>query len=49
MDSTYQDFPEVEKGGSGPPEPPENNTTCNNPPSPRPNFSFLATMATNRP
>ena len=49
MDSTFQDFPEVEEGGSGPLEPPENNTTCTNPPSPGPNFSFLATIATNRP
>ena len=46
MNSTYQGFPETEAGGSGPPE---NNTTCTNPPSPRPNFSFLATMAENRP
>ena len=49
MDSTFQDFLEAEAGGSGPPMPPENNTTCTNPPSPRPNFSFLATMAANRP
>ena len=49
MDSTYQDFPEVEEGGSRTPEPPENNTTCANPPSPRPNLSFLATMAANIP
>ena len=49
MDSTYQDFLETEVGGSRPPEPIENNPTCTNPPSPRPNFSFLATMTTNRP
>ena len=48
MDSTYQDFSKAEDGGSGPPEPPENNTTYANPPYPRPNFSFLATMAANR-
>lgn len=44
MDSTFDDFPEVEAGGSGPPEPLETN-----PPSPRPNFNFLATMAANIP
>ena len=49
MDSTYQDFLEAEEGCSRPPEPPENNTICTNPPSPRPNFSFLATMDANRP
>ena len=48
-DSNYQDFPKVEEGGSRPPESPEKNTTCANPTSPRPNFSFLATMAANRP
>ena len=48
-DSNYQDFPKAEEGGSGPLEPPENNTTCPTPTSPRPNFSFLATMAANRP
>ena len=49
VESTFHDFPEPEDGGSGPPEPLENNPTCINPPSPRPNFLFLATMATNRP
>ena len=49
MDSSYQDFPEAEACGSGPPQPPKNNTTCTNPPSPRPNFSFLATIAANIP
>ena len=39
----------MEEGGYGPPEPPENNPTCSTPTSPRPNFRFLATMATNRP
>ena len=49
MDSTYHDFLETEVGGSGPPQPPQNNTTRTNPPSPRPNIKFLATMAANRP
>ena len=49
VDSTYQDFPEAEEGGSGPPKPLEKNTTCTTPPSPRPNLSFLVTMAANRP
>ena len=49
MDSTIQDFPKTKVGGSGPPKPPANNPTCTNPPSPRSNFSFLATMAENRP
>ena len=49
VDSTYQDFLEAEEGGFGPPEPLVNNTTCINPPSPRPNLSFLATMALDRP
>ena len=49
MDSTYQDFLETKEGGSRPLEPPEKNTTCTNPPSLRPNFNFLATMATNIP
>ncbi|CAF4443919.1 unnamed protein product, partial [Adineta steineri] len=48
-DSNDQDFPEAEEGGFRPPKPPENNTTCANPPSPRPNFRFLASMAANRP
>ena len=48
MDSTFQDFPETKAGGSRPPKPPENNTTCTNPPSPRENFIFLDTMAGNR-
>ena len=39
----------MEEGGSRPPEPPKNNTTCATPTSPRPNFRFLATMSTNRP
>ena len=49
MVSTFQDFPETKAGGSGPPEPPQNNPTCTNPSSPRPNFRFLATMVANRP
>ena len=49
VDSTFHDFPEAKASGSGLPEPPENNHTCTNPPSPRPNFSFLSTMAGNRP
>ena len=49
MDSTFQDFLEVKEGGSRPSEPLENNPTCTNPPSLRPNFSFLDTMAANRP
>jgi hypothetical protein len=49
MDSTFIDFLEVEAGGSGPPEPPKTNPTCTNPPSPKPNFNFLATTAANRP
>ncbi|CAF4256402.1 unnamed protein product, partial [Adineta steineri] len=48
-DSNFQDFPEVEEGGSGPPEPPENNTTGATPTYPRPNFTLIATMAANRP
>ncbi|CAF4261820.1 unnamed protein product, partial [Adineta steineri] len=48
-DSNFQDFPKVEEGGFGPPEPPENNTTGTTPTSPRPNFRFIATMATNIP
>ena len=48
MDSTFHDFPEVEEGGSRPPKTPEMNPPCLNPPSPRPNFNFLATMAANR-
>ncbi|CAF4140590.1 unnamed protein product [Adineta steineri] len=47
-DSNYQDFPEAE-GSSGPPEPPENNTTCATPTSPRSNLRFRANMAANRP
>ena len=49
MDSTYQDFPKAKEGVSRPPEPPENNSTCTTPPSPRPNLRFLSTMAANRP
>ena len=49
MDSTFQYFLETKAGGSGAPEPFENNPTCTNLPSPRPNFSVLATMAANRP
>ena len=49
MDSTFHEFPKAQAGGSRPPEPPENNPTCTNPPSPRPNFSFLDTMAANIP
>ncbi|CAF4392890.1 unnamed protein product, partial [Adineta steineri] len=41
--------PEAKEGGSGPPEPPENNTSGATPTSPRPNFKFIATMAANRP
>ena len=44
VDSTFHNFPEVEEGGSRPLDPPENNPTCTNPPSPRPNFSLLATI-----
>lgn len=39
----------MEEGGSGPLEPPENNTTGATPTSPRPNFRFIATMSSNRP
>ena len=39
----------MEEGGSGPPKPPKNNTTCATPTSPRPKFRFLATMAANKP
>ncbi|CAF4289801.1 unnamed protein product, partial [Adineta steineri] len=46
-DSNFQDFPEAEEGGFGPPEPPANNTSAT-PTSPRSNFRSLATMATNR-
>ena len=46
VDSTFHDFRETKVGGS---RPPENNPTCTNPPYPRPNFSFLATMDANRP
>ena len=49
MNSTFHDFPEVEAGGFGPPEPPKTSPTCTNSPYPRPNFNFLATMAANRP
>ena len=49
MDSTFHDFPEAEEGGFGPPGPPKTNPTCTNPPYPRTNFSFLDTMASNRP
>ena len=49
VDSTFYNFPEVEIGGYGPPEPLETNPTCTNPPSPRPNFNFLANMAANKP
>ena len=48
-DSNFQDFPEAEEGGVGPPEPPENNTTGATPTSHRPNFRFIATIASNRP
>ena len=47
--SIYQDFPKAEEGGFGRLKPPENNTTCATPTSPKPNFRFLATMAANRP
>ena len=47
--SNFQDFLEAEEGGSGPPEPPKNNTTCATPTSPRSNFRFQATMSANRP
>ena len=49
VDLTFHDFPEAESGGSGPTEPPETNPICTNPPSLRPNFIFLDTMAANRP
>ena len=49
VDSTFHDFLEAEAGGFGPPRPLDNNPTCTNTPSPRPNFSFLSTMAANRP
>ena len=49
MDSTFHDFPEVEAGGSGPPDPPETNPTCTNPPYLRQNINFLSTMVANRP
>lgn len=49
MDLTFHNFPEAEASGSRHPEPPENNHTCTNPLSPRPNFSFLTTMTANRP
>ncbi|CAF1514586.1 unnamed protein product [Adineta steineri] len=48
-DSNFQDIPEVKEGGSGPPEPLENNTTGAIPTYPRPNFIFIAVMAMNRP
>jgi hypothetical protein len=49
VDSTFHDFPEIEASGFGPPESLEINHTCINPLYPRPNFNFLATMATNIP
>ena len=49
MDSTFYNFPEVEAGGYGPPQPLETNPPCTNPPSPRKNFNFLPNMAVNRP
>ena len=48
-DSTLYDFPEAQVGGFGPPEPPEMNPPCTNPPSPKPNFKFISNMETNRP
>ena len=48
-DSNFQDIPEVEEGGSGPPKPLENNTTGATPTSRRPNFRVIPTMAANRP
>ena len=48
-DYNFQDFLEAEEGGSGPLEPPENNTTWATHTYPRPNFRFIATMAANRP
>ena len=44
-DSNFQDFLEAEKGGSGPPEPPKNNTTGATPTSPRTTFILIAIMA----
>jgi len=49
VDSTFHNFPEAEAGGSRPPDPPKINPPCTNPPSPRPNFNFIATMEENRP
>ena len=48
-DSTFYDFTEAQVGGSRPPELPEIKLPCTNPPSPIPNFNFLANMATNGP
>ena len=48
-DSNFQDFPEAEEGGFGPPKPPENNSTGVIPTSPRPTFRLIATMVANRP
>ncbi|CAF4221427.1 unnamed protein product [Adineta steineri] len=45
----FYDFPEAEAGSFGPLEPLETNPSCSNPPSPRPNFNFLANMVVNRP
>ena len=49
MDSTFNDFHEEIVGSFGPPQLPKTNPTCTNPLYPRPNFSFVATMAANRP
>ena len=49
MDSTFYDLLETKAGGSRPPKPLETNPPCNNTPSLRLDFNFIATMAANRP
>ena len=46
--STFYDFPKAQEG-SGPSKPPDIIPPYTNIPSPRPNFNFIANMASNRP
>jgi len=46
-DPTFFDFPKTQPGGSGPPEPPETNPPLDSIPSPRLNFTFGGSIATN--
>ncbi|CAF4431786.1 unnamed protein product, partial [Adineta steineri] len=46
-DSTFFNLPKTQEGGFGPPEPPETNPPLGSITSPRFNFTFGCSMATN--